>query len=342
MHKDGAMESALVSTDPEFAAELLAAGGLVGMPTETVYGLGANASDPVAVARVYAAKGRPTDHPLIVHLGKVEELDDWAASVPGYARQLAERFWPGPLTLVLPRTARAGDQVTGGQGTVGLRVPAHPMARRLLMAFGDAVAAPSANRFGRVSPTRAEHVLAELGDVLVPGRDVILDGGDATVGLESTIVDCTRDAPVVLRPGAIGSDAISGVGGVPVVTRIAPIRAPGTLAQHYAPRAEVVLIEPEDVAGIDGPEAGSTAAPGRTPASGAVPGTGFLAPARYPTPSGLTRLAAPDTVEDYAHMLYYSLRQADALGLGRVLAVLPEPTGIGVAIRDRLERAAAR
>jgi L-threonylcarbamoyladenylate synthase len=331
MHEDGAVESTLVSTDPEFAAGLLAAGGLVGMPTETVYGLGANAADPVAVARIYTVKQRPTDHPLIVHLGGAEELDDWATSVPEYARRLAERFWPGPMTLILPRTMLAGDHVTGGQDTVGLRVPSHPMARRLLAAFGGAVAAPSANRFGRVSPTLAEHVLAELRDVLSPGRDVILDGGDATVGLESTIVDCTRDAPSVLRPGAVTDDEISAVGGVPVTVRAMSVRAPGTLAQHYAPRAEVVPVEPDGVPEID------------DPVTGRVPGTGvgFLALASYPTPPGLLRLAAPDTVEDYAHVLYLSLRQADTLGLRRVLAVLPVPVGIGVAIRDRLERAAA-
>jgi L-threonylcarbamoyladenylate synthase len=225
----------LITADVELAARLLGSGGLVGMPTETVYGLAADASDVAAVARVFAVKGRPADHPLIVHLAGAEELDAWAREVPGYARKLADQLWPGPLTLVLPRTPRAGDHLTGGQPTVGLRVPAHPVTRHLLAEYGRGLAAPSANRFGRVSPTTAGHVIEELGELLVPGQDAVLDGGPSEVGVESAIIDCTGPNPVILRPGAVTAADIARVGGAVVADRPSRVRAPGMLASHYAP-----------------------------------------------------------------------------------------------------------
>ncbi len=248
-----------ITDDVERAADLLAAGGLVAFPTETVYGLGADASDSSAVGRIFAVKGRPTDHPVIVHLADGGDLDRWGARISSEARVLAEAFWPGPLTVLVQRTARVPDAVTGGRATVGLRVPDHPVAHELLVAFGArrpdgaAIAAPSANRFGRVSPTTAAHVLADLGDDV----DLILDGGPCTVGIESTIVDCTGPVPEVLRLGGISIDRLTHALGVAPRGRSerqradeggaadAPIgaRAPGMLASHYAPRARVEVIE---------------------------------------------------------------------------------------------------
>ncbi|HEY6798890.1 MAG TPA: L-threonylcarbamoyladenylate synthase, partial [Kineosporiaceae bacterium] len=318
----------LVTSDVSRAAAALATGGLVGLPTETVYGLAADASDVRAVARVYAVKGRPADHPLIVHIRGAAQLDQWAREVPGYARLLAEALWPGPLTLVLPRTARAGDHVTGGQPTVGLRAPSHPVAQQLLAALGDRVglAAPSANRFGRVSPTTADHVIAELVDLLDPEHDVILDGGPSRVGVESAILDCTGPAPVVLRPGAVDAATVERVGGIPVAARPSAVRAPGTLASHYAPRARVVV--------LDGATTAEVAAHAERLADG------LLATADVGTPPGVVRLSAPMDAEGYARVLYAALREADVLGLRRVLAVPPAAEGIGAAVRDRLARAA--
>ncbi len=321
--QDGGVDEELLTQDPAVAAEALRRGGLVGLPTETVYGLAADAASAWAVARVFAAKGRPADHPLIVHLTGPGQLDEWAREVPEYARRLARALWPGPLTLVLPRTGRAADQVTGGQDTVGLRCPAHPLAARVIELFGGGVAAPSANRFGRVSPTTAGHVVAELRDQLRPGLDVVLDGGPSGVGVESTILDCTGPRPVLLRPGAVSPEQVAEHGGVPLGTRPSQVRAPGTLASHYAPRARVELVEVEDLAG-----------------QAARPGTGLLAPATVATPPGLVRLTAPQDAADYARSLYAALREADALGLARVLAVAPAGGGIAAAVRDRLRRAA--
>jgi len=330
----------LLTTDPEVAVRALLDGGLAGLPTETVYGLAADADSPSAVARVYAAKGRPADHPLIVHLADAGSLPAWAEDVPPYARRLATALWPGPLTLVLPRTPRAGDHVTGGQDTVGLRVPAHPVARAVLAAFTAEVpdgglAAPSANRFGRISPTLAAHVLEELDGVLVPGVDVVLDGGPSRVGVESTIVDCTGPVPVLLRPGGVPAGVVEGVGGSPLGAARSTVRAPGTLASHYAPAARVLLVE-----------AATAAHHGdRDPGPGP---TGLLAPAHVPTPPGMVRLAAPPDSAAYARDLYAALRRADALALHRVLAVPPDaggtrdPAGLADAVRDRLSRAAAR
>jgi L-threonylcarbamoyladenylate synthase len=323
----------LVTSDLRRAVAALTAGGLVGLPTETVYGLAADAGNVAAVARVFAVKGRPADHPLIVHVAGPSQLDDWARDIPGYARRLAAELWPGPLTLVLPRTARAGDHVTGGQPTVGLRAPSHPVAQHLLAALGDGIglAAPSANRFGRVSPTSAAHVIAELGGLLDPARDVILDGGPSAVGVESAILDCTGPAPVVLRPGAVDAETVHRVGGVPVAARSSAVRAPGTLASHYAPRARVVL--------VDGAEA-VLAAAAPAPRDGGAPVDGLLATADVGTPPGVVRLSAPVDAEAYARALYTALREADTLGLRRVLAVPPPASGIGTAVRDRLARAA--
>jgi L-threonylcarbamoyladenylate synthase len=320
------------TTDVEAAVAALHRGGLVGMPTETVYGLAADAENPAAVARVYAAKGRPADHPLIVHVAGLETLDGWVADLQLYARRLAAELWPGPLTLVVPRGPRAGDHVTGGQGTVALRAPDHPVAQSLLAAFGGGLAAPSANRFGRVSPTDAAHVFEELGDVLVDGLDVVLDGGPSRVGLESTILDCTGSRPVVLRPGAVGPAEIERVAGVAVGIRRSEVRAPGTLAAHYAPAARVLLA-------TDASQARALLGP--APKPGEAPTAGLLAPADLATPAGVVRLGAPDGDDAYARALYRALREADALGLRTVVAVVPGGRGpLATAVTDRLHRAA--
>jgi L-threonylcarbamoyladenylate synthase len=319
--------SALLIDDVDAAVALLRRGGLVALPTETVYGLGADAEQPAAVARVYAVKGRPADHPLIVHLARADQIDDgWAQAVPGWARLLAAACWPGPLTLVLPRGPRAGDHVTGGQPTVGLRVPSHPVAHEVLARFGGGVAAPSANRFGRVSPTTAAHVLDELAGLLEPGRDAVLAGGSSDVGVESTIVDATGPAPRLLRPGAVSVEEVEAVTGLDVVDADPTVRAPGTLAAHYAPHARVVLVEAEDVA------AAAASSKGRV---------GVLAPAPVPTPGGARRLASPDDAAAYARSLYAALRDADAAGLATILAVPPQPGPLSAAVLDRLQRAAA-
>jgi L-threonylcarbamoyladenylate synthase len=334
----------VITTDVAVAVACLRDGALVGLVTETVYGLAADAERASAVARIYAAKGRPADHPLIVHVadaGALRGPHAWAREVPQYALRLAEGLWPGPLTLVLRRSSRAGGAVTAGLDTVGLRAPSHPVTRRVLTEFaaatgrpGAGLAAPSANRFGRLSPTTAGHVLTELGGQLREGVDCVLDGGPCPVGVESTIVDCTRAAPAVLRPGAIGREDLERIGGVRLddsddgsgnsggSSRSRP-RAPGTLAAHYAPRALVVLAD----RGAD-----------------ASTGDGLLALAEVPSPPGVVRLAAPDDAPDYARALYAALREADALGLSRVVAVPPGPAGhpgLAEAIRDRLMRAAA-
>ena len=326
----------LLTTDPERAARALREGHLAVIPTETVYGLGARAVDPHAIARVYAVKGRPADHPLIVHVPGVDALGVWAQDVPDYARRLAGAFWPGPLTLVLPRGERAGLHVTGGQQTVGIRVPDHPVTLAVLRLLDDGVAAPSANRFGRVSPTRVDHVLDELGDRLVAGSDVVLDGGACRVGVESTIVDCTGAAPRILRPGGVSVSDVADVGDVDVDESPSPVRAPGTLASHYAPRAQVRLVDAGQVAALTDDLAG--------PGSGTVdaPAVGLLALADVPTPDGVVRLAAPADVAHMASQLYAALREADALRLATVLAVPPAGSGLADAVRDRLERAATR
>jgi L-threonylcarbamoyladenylate synthase len=303
------------------AATNLLAGNLVAFPTETVYGLGADACNADAVARIYTAKGRPADHPLIVHVASMDALGDWADEVPQYAISLARSFWPGPMTLILRRSELAGDFVTGGQNTVGIRVPDHPVALGLLEAFarvgGKGIAAPSANRFGNVSPTTAQAVADELSDYL-SDSDQILDGGPCEVGVESTIIDCTGDAPRILRPGAVTAEMIEESTGLSVsgVVDAPEIRVSGSLDSHYAPIATVVLDQSP------------------------VTGQGFIAMSDVVTPDGVVRLAAPITHEDFARILYSALRAADEKGLKSVVVHQPVGDGIAIAIRDRLKRAA--
>jgi L-threonylcarbamoyladenylate synthase len=304
------------------AAANLLADGLVAFPTETVYGLGANACNADAVARVYSVKGRPADHPLIVHVASMDGLGDWASDVPEYAIALARDFWPGPMTLVVPRSGLAADFVTGGQDTVGVRVPNHPVALGLLEAFarigGYGVAAPSANRFGSVSPTTAKAVSDELSDYLAEG-DLILDGGACDVGVESTIIDCTGGIPKILRPGAITAEMIQESTGLNVLSESKQIgstpRVSGSLEKHYSPAARILLDQ--------------------TP----VEGQGFIALLSLETPTGVTRLASPKNIEEFARDLYTALRRADELSLQEIVVVQPLGGGIAVAIRDRLMRA---
>ena len=313
----------------ERAVHVLRSGGLVAFPTETVYGLGADAANAAAVRRVFEVKGRPTGHPLIVHLPDASALDGWMAFVPEPARLLAATFWPGPLTLLAQRAARVPDEVTGGGDIVGLRVPAHPLALDLLNAFGGGVAAPSANRFGRVSPTTAAHVRADLGDDV----DLVLDGGPCPVGVESTIVDCTTDVPEVVRPGAVTVDQLEAVLGSPVAAWAGArdVRAPGTLAAHYAPDAEVTLaIDEEDAIAI----ASAALRGGRRPAVlAAAPIDGL--------PDGTRALEPAGDDENYARVLYERLRETDDIGSDLLIAIPPSGSGIGRAVRDRLLRAAA-
>ncbi|MDP4015295.1 MAG: L-threonylcarbamoyladenylate synthase [Candidatus Nanopelagicales bacterium] len=317
----------------EAAAERLASGGLVALPTETVYGLGADARNPRAVARVYAVKGRPADHPLIVHIASGTELEAWAVHIPDYARRLALAFWPGPLTLILARSAAVGDFVTGGQTTVALRAPDHSVAQAVLERFGGGIAAPSANRFGRVSPTTAEHVQADIGERLDAATDLILDGGACRIGVESTIVDCTGPAGRILRPGAIGVEQVEAlIGPLTAGSSRAP-RVPGGLRSHYAPNARLVLADAGDASQIVSGLAGAGTPPSRI---------GFLALADEPRPDGVVRLIAPRDAREYARDLYRALREADYLDLAVVVAVPPTgSSGAAVAVRDRLRRAAA-
>ena len=302
------------------AAANLLAGGLVAFPTETVYGLGADACNADAVARIYSVKGRPADHPLIVHVASMDALGVWADDVPGYAISLARDFWPGPMTLVVKRSELAGDFVTGGQDTVGVRVPNHPVALGLIEAFakagGKGVAAPSANRFGNVSPTTAQAVADELGDYLAEG-DQILDGGACDVGVESTIIDCTGEVPKILRPGAITAQMIAESTGLVVVGVVeeSAIRVSGSLEAHYSPVATVVLDQSP------------------------VAGQGFIAMADVVAGDGVVRLAAPKTHDEFARVLYSALRAADEKGLATVVVAQPLGDGIAIAIRGRLERA---
>jgi len=304
------------------AAAALKSGALVAFPTETVYGLGADAQNPDAVARIYSVKGRPADHPLIVHIDSMDRMGDWAADVAAYAIALARDYWPGPMTLVLQRSDIAKDFITGGQETVGVRVPAHPLALGLLKAFHEAgglgIAAPSANRFGAVSPTTADAVQEEL-ESYMADNDLILDGGPSLVGVESTIIDCTGDAPRILRLGAITQEMIEETTGLILAEATSArtdIRVSGSLESHYSPKAKVIL----DVV--------------------AVAGDGLIAPDQIPTPNGVIRLMAPSTNEQYARDLYRALRLADHKGLEVVVALQPGGDGLAAAIRDRLQRAA--
>ena len=308
------------------AVEILRHGGVIALPTETVYGLAANAEDELAVRRIFAIKGRPATHPLIVHLPDADALPDWAHPIPKEAWRLAEAFWPGPLTLVLPRTPRATDAVTGGQDTVALRVPSHPLALAVLRELGGGLAAPSANRFGRVSPTSAEHVRQDLGDEV----DLILDGGPCTVGVESTIVDLSSGEPSILRSGGLPAEELERVLGRPVPVRTASsVRVSGSLASHYAPRVGVVLVEPSEAVA----RAEALRMQGLQ--------VGVLGPTRLPLPRDLLRFDIPEDPAGAARMLYLRLREADMAGLDVLIACLPPAQGLGVAVRDRLSRAAA-
>ncbi|HEY3293465.1 MAG TPA: L-threonylcarbamoyladenylate synthase [Candidatus Nanopelagicaceae bacterium] len=301
------------------AALALKNGSLIAFPTETVYGLGADATNEQSVARIYEVKGRPADHPLIVHIAGLDSLESWTSDFPRYAISLARDFWPGPMTLVLPRSEIAKDFITGGQETVGLRVPAHPLALGLLHAFkkigGLGIAAPSANRFGQVSPTTAQAVEEEIGEYLSP-IDFILDGGPALVGVESTIIDCTGEFPRILRHGAITKEMIEESTGLEVVEDgEIEIRVSGSLEKHYSPKAEVILD------------------------AMAESGEGFIALSSIPTPTGAIRLASPSNTDEYARVLYAALRSADAQGIGRIAVIPPAGDGLALAIRDRLLRA---
>jgi L-threonylcarbamoyladenylate synthase len=301
------------------AAESMKNGALVAFPTETVYGLGADASNEKAVMRIYEVKGRPQDHPLILHIASMNETTYWAEEISDYAIALARAFWPGPMTLIFKRSDAAKDFVTGGQVTVGLRVPDHSLALGLLQECKNigvhAIAAPSANRFGHVSPTTAIAVQEEIAAYL-SAQDLILDGGSAQVGLESTIIDCTSDAPRILRPGAITQAMIEEATGMKVSEEnTSDIRVSGSLEKHYAPNAKILL----DVQ--------------------ASAGQGFIAPADVATPQGAIRLASPQTTDEYARVLYSALRDGDAQGLKTIAVIQPSGDGLAIAIRDRLMRA---
>jgi L-threonylcarbamoyladenylate synthase len=303
------------------AAQSFADGHLVAFPTETVYGLGADATNESAIAKIYKAKGRPADHPLIVHIASIDAMGDWVEDISEYAINLARDFWPGPMTLIFKRSQLAKDFVTGNQNTVGLRVPNQPIALALLKEFenlgGKGIAAPSANRFGAVSPTTAQAVKDELENYLDQTNDVILDGGPCQVGVESTIIDCTSDAPQILRLGAITKEMIAESTGLLVIDEpTSDIRVSGSLESHYSPSAKVVL--------DTNPESGD----------------GFIAIDSIPTPAGAIRLAAPSSIEGYAREIYSALRFADAQGLTKVCVIQPEGDGLAAAIRDRLKRAA--
>jgi L-threonylcarbamoyladenylate synthase len=316
----------IITNDIAQAVSAIVSGKLCAIPTETVYGLAANALDESAVARVFAAKERPADHPLIVHVATAADVTEWITELPQWAVELTKAVWPGPLTLVGPRTSLASDSVTGGQDTLAVRVPSHPIAHELLQqlkAHGvNGLVAPSANRFGHVSPTSAAHVSADLGEYLSANGDLILDGGDCEVGVESTIVLATGPAPVILRPGAITAADVERITGTKVSSEStgAP-RVSGALDSHYSPTAQVILITD-----VSKTELGSNA--------------GFLALANIPTPAGLTRLGSPTTIEDYAHELYSALRAGDDQKLETIYVVPPMGEGLAQAIIDRLQRAA--
>ena len=308
----------------EKAAEILRKGGLVAFPTETVYGLGADASNPAAVRKIFAAKGRPADHPVIVHISGTSDLKHWAAEVPRAAWLLAEKFWPGPLTMIFKRAARVSDLITGGQDTVGLRVPSHPVAQQLLKTFGRGIAAPSANRFGHLSPTTAQHVREELGDAV----DLVLDGGPCDVGIESTIVDLTRETPAVLRPGRISAQQIADALLVELAeSQVGRPRVPGSLESHYAPRLPLKIVHVEEIENY----------------LRVRPDTPVAVLSRRSRPQDSKAAlwqVMPELPDDYARLLYGTLRRLDVSGCRLIvveaLPALPEWS----AILDRLGRAA--
>lgn len=319
------MESVEKSTHNEIerAAKALKDAHLVAFPTETVYGLGADAMNEKAVSRIYSIKGRPTDHPLIVHISSINKLDKWARGIPGYAMNLAEEFWPGPMTLILKRQNLAKDFITGGQDTIGLRVPAHPIALALLSEFekigGEGIAAPSANKFGAVSPTTELAVYEEIGSNLVP-NDLILDGGPCIIGIESSIIDCTGTYPKILRPGAITSNMIEKIIKVKFSTDLSlnTIKTSGQLPNHYSPKAKVVLNITSE------------------------PGEGFIAMANITTPEGSIRLSSPKNIEEFAQEIYEALRDGDRKKLATIKVILPEGVGLVDAIRDRMNKSSSK
>lgn len=300
------------------AAMALKNGYLVAFPTETVYGLGADATNQYAVSRIFSIKNRPKNHPLILHLGSINEIENWAIEIPEYAYKLANKYWPGPMTLILKRRSNVKDFVTGGQETVGIRIPNHEIALSLLQEFkkigSGAIVAPSANKFGKVSPTTFNHVYSELKNDLLP-QDIILDGGNAEIGIESTIIDCTNRLPKILRLGAITSDLILKIIEIDSSSIDSNIRFSGSFKSHYAPNAKVIL---------DG-----------TP----QPGDGFIALNDIDTPNEAIRISSPKNIEDFARELYSSLRKADELNLKRVVVKQPNGSGLAEAIRDRLSKA---
>ena len=301
------------------AAQALINGHLVAFPTETVYGLGADATNEKAVSRIYSVKGRPVGHPLIVHISSINKLDQWATDIPDYAIKLAREFWPGPMTLILPRKKIAQDFITGGQGNVGLRVPAQPIALTLLKKFeelgGLGVAAPSANRFGAVSPTSAEAVQEELGDYLAPS-DLVLDGGQSQVGIESTIVNCTNSIPQILRPGVILSQMLTDATGIEFAScNFDSIKVSGALSSHYQPKARVII--------------------NQEPNSG----DGLIALDIIKTPKGVTRLSNPKNLKELARQLYAAFRYADNLKIKNIHVNLPVGEGIELALYDRVYKA---
>jgi len=312
--------------DIEHAVAVLRAGGLVAFPTETVYGLGADAGNPQAVRKIFEVKGRPATHPVIVHLADAVQTANWAREVPEAARTLSRRFWPGPLTLILKRARGVSDEVTGGQDTVALRVPSHPLAQQLLARFGGGIAAPSANRHGRVSATTADHVRREFGDAV----DCVLDGGESQVGIESTIVDLSGGKPVLLRPGWITAGEIERALGMPLAAPAAGApRAPGTLAAHYAPETPLTLVEGDLLAEL----AATLTRQGKRVAVLALSEARPLLP-------GVAWIAAPRDAAGYAHALYASLRRLDESGCDAIIVEKPPQTAEWAAINDRLARAA--
>ena len=302
------------------AAKRLQIGALVAFPTETVYGLGVDAENESAVARMYEVKGRPANHPVIVHISDQNLVSYWAEEIPEYAIALMRKFWPGPMTLILKRSKNAKDFITGGQEFVGLRIPSNPIALKLLSEFeslgGHGVAAPSANRFGSVSPTSAKDVAEEIGELLGE-EDLILDGGTSEVGVESTIIDCSRELPRILRLGAVTEAMIETIIPIDTDSNLEEIRVSGSLTRHYSPRAKVIVDRE------------------------AKPGEGLIALSDIPTPDGAVRLTAPDSVEDYARSLYSALRKGDSAGLGVIVVNPPRGEGLAAAIRDRIMRASA-
>jgi L-threonylcarbamoyladenylate synthase len=326
------------------AADLLARGELVAFPTETVYGLGARADDDAAVAKVFAAKGRPSEHPLIVHVADAQHAAAFAAEWPALAERLAAAFWPGPLTLIVPRREGVATAAAGGQDTIGLRCPAHPAARALLAACAKrgvaGLAGPSANRFGRVSPTSAAHVIDEFGPALA-----VLDGGACDVGIESAIVDCSRGRPVLLRPGALTREALAAAAGATLADADADApRASGTLEAHYAPRAAVRLMPATALGDALGVWCEARAAAPRAAAPAKPPLALYSRSVRVPRDAarlGLVVRTMPDSARAVAFELFAVLRELDASGVGLIWVEQPPPGSDWDGVRDRLQRAAA-